>query len=182
MFNTQTLEVSPFFLSLFDLYHAELESLSRKCEEESAEILEKAVRERRANCQEYLTLFMNDSLESAAVMFHGTIDFRTGPESEVLQALVACESRLELPDYSSILAEIDIDSAGNHVLHHAQARSGGHEFALVAIGLEFLRTFGWSAADHPVAPAEPSDNEDEGEWRPDEAPQLLGLDTVVIEG
>ena len=178
--NTKKPVVSPCFAALFDLYRSELEQMGRDGQgEESQQALLDEIQKRRDQPALYMQL-AKEHPEFSAVMFYGAFEFNNKSNSPAIEKLVTLSSMQFIATPEQILNEISLTTNAHTVVNLVSNMASGGRLIAIAIGLEYLRSVGWTPDEVLVEAEGPDDDDDnEGVWSVDQAPQVIGLDERV---
>lgn len=141
--------ISPFFTDLRSAYEAELDDLSQ--DSEGKDVLRKRLADKRGEI-EFLVKMMELSPEMVAVVFHQAFEFK---RPAVMDDLLSFEAD-ELPDWSTLAADIKIAPWAQDLADKVLGESGGEWFLTVAATLEYM-------AGKPVVHAAQADDDEDNE-------------------
>jgi hypothetical protein len=143
--------ISPFFTDLRSAYQAELDDLSQ--DSEGKDVLKKRLADKRGEI-DFLVKMMELSPEMVAVVFHQAFAFKV---PAVMDDLLSFEAD-ELPDWSSLAADISIAPWAQDLVDKVLNEPGGEWFLTVAATLEYMAG---KPATHAAQADDGEDDEEE---------------------
>lgn len=152
------MRISPFFLDLQSVYHAELDDL--RSDSEGVDVLRRRLADKR-KALGFLLQMMETSPEMVAVVLHQAFTFS---KPAVLDRLVAQDAD-ELPEWEQIEGALALAPWAQSTVAQILREPLGPWFMVVAAGLEYLYHRAPSAASHSAADDADDDNADDHDKR-----------------